>query len=76
MKYLVSISLIAISLLAIACGGPKVIPDKELGLIFHDALLANAYLNVNSETKIDSTNIYEPILADHGYTVHECQVFF
>ena len=73
MKHFLSIFLIAVSLLGIACGGPKVIPDKELGLIFHDALLANAYLNVNSETKIDSTNIYEPILADHGYTVEDLQ---
>ena len=73
MKHFLSIFLIAVSLLGIACGGPKVIPDKELGQIFHDALLANAYLNVNSETKIDSTNIYEPILADHGYTVEDLQ---
>ncbi len=55
-----------------ACGGPKVIPDKELGQIFHDALLVNAYLDENS-TAIDSTNIYEPILADYGYTVEDLQ---
>lgn len=72
MKRITSIFLLSFALLGMACGGPKVIPDKELGQIFHDALLVNAYLDENS-TAIDSTNIYEPILADYGYTVEDLQ---
>lgn len=72
MKRITSILLLSFALLGMACGGPKVIPDKELGQIFHDALLVNAYLDENS-TAIDSTNIYEPILADYGYTVEDLQ---
>ena len=73
MKRISSISILVVALLAVACGGPRVIPDKKLGQIFHDALIANAYLDVNSEVKIDSINIYEPILADYGYTVEDLQ---
>ena len=61
-----------LSLIAVACSGPKVIPDNILANIFHDAFVANAYIteaNVNS----DSLYIYEPIFERYGYTMRDLQ---
>ena len=61
-----------LSLIAVACSGPKVIPDNILVNIFHDAFVANAYIteaNVNS----DSLYIYEPIFERYGYTMRDLQ---
>lgn len=56
-----------------ACNRPKVIPDKELGAIFHDAMLVNAYLAINNGTNLDSLRLYEPIFERHGYTAEDVQ---
>lgn len=61
-----------LSLIVVACSGPKVIPDNILVNIFHDAFVANAYIteaNVNS----DSLYIYEPIFERYGYTMSDLQ---
>ena len=61
-----------LSLIVVACSGPKVIPDNILVNIFHDAFVANAYIteaNVNS----DSLYIYEPIFERYGYTMNDLQ---
>ena len=56
-----------IALFAGSCAQRKVIPDDELAEIFHDVYLSNAYLGVKY-ANIDSLMIYEPILAEYGYT--------
>lgn len=61
-----------LSLIVVACSGPKVIPDNILVKIFHDAFVANAYIteaNINS----DSLYIYEPIFERYGYTMSDLQ---
>lgn len=61
-----------LSLIVVACSGPKVIPDNILVNIFHDAFVANAYItetNINS----DSLYIYEPIFERYGYTMSDLQ---
>ncbi|MEG1863873.1 MAG: DUF4296 domain-containing protein [Alistipes sp.] len=55
-----------------ACARHKIIPDKVLAQIFHDAFLANAYID-NGNLRIDSLNIYEPIFATYGYTTDDVQ---
>ncbi|MBE6200092.1 MAG: hypothetical protein E7138_07355 [Rikenellaceae bacterium] len=52
----------------LSCNSPKLIPDRELGQIFHDAMLVNAYIQHNRQKELDSMNIYEPILARYGYS--------
>ena len=42
---LLSIMVATISLSLAACSSSKSIPDKDLVKIFHDAFLANAYIN-------------------------------
>lgn len=49
--------------------GPKMIPGEELTKIFREAFLANAYYDNHRTYGIDSTDLYGPILARHGYTV-------
>lgn len=58
---------IAAVIAAAACARHKIIPDKTLALIFHDAFLTNAYVN-NHVSQTDSLNVYEPIFAKYGYT--------
>ena len=61
-----------LSLIIVACSGPKVIPDDVLANIFHDAFVANAYItetNINS----DSLYLYEPIFEKYGYTMEDLQ---
>ena len=63
---------IATLLGSVACSGPRVIPDNILIDIFHDAYIANAYIdecNINS----DSLYIYEPIFERYGYTMDDLQ---
>lgn len=63
----------AVALLAaVGCSGPKVIPDKELVKIFHDAYVANAYMGEQS-IREDSLYIYEPIFNRYGYTMDDLQ---
>lgn len=73
MKRIISAFFLLGALLAVACNKPKEVPDAVLGNIFHDAMLVNAYLNINTEFKIDSMNIYEPIFAHYGYTTEDVQ---
>lgn len=72
MKRLFNITLLmALAALALgSCHRPKVIPEEELGAIFHDAMLINAYIGVQS-IDIDSLNIYEPIFEKYGYTTSD-----
>lgn len=56
---------------AVACGGPKVIPDSKLSDILLDMYLVNAYTGSAPATRYDSINIYEPILNDYGYTTRD-----
>ncbi|MBQ2430071.1 MAG: DUF4296 domain-containing protein [Alistipes sp.] len=73
LKHIFTTLLIAATAIMTACNRPKVIPDKELGAIFRDAVLVNAYLMINNGTNIDSLRIYEPIFARHGYTAEDVQ---
>lgn len=57
-------------LLSIGCSGPKVIPDDILVKIFHDAYIANAYME-ECRIKEDSLLLYEPIFKRYGYTVDD-----
>lgn len=52
------------------CSRHKIIPDDELAMIFHDAFLTNAYLNVENRPT-DSLRLYEPIFARYGYTTDD-----
>lgn len=56
--------------LAAGCSRHRIIPDKVLGQIFHDALLTNTYIDV-TVASLDSTNIYEPIFERYGYTTED-----
>lgn len=64
--------ILIVALIVAACSGPKVIPDKDLVNIFHDAFVANAYIldaNINS----DSLYVYDPIFKRYGYTMEDLQ---
>ncbi len=61
-----------LSLLVVACSGPKVIPDNILVKIFHDAFVANAYIS-EADINSDSLYIYEPIFERYGYTMRDLQ---
>ena len=73
MKHTFTILLLAIVVLLTACNKPKEIPDKDLGAIFRDAMLVNAYLAINTGTELDSLRVYEPIFARYGYTAEDVQ---
>lgn len=72
MKKTIAIVLVALMAVATGCRRYKVIPDRTLGQIFHDAMLTNAYVD-NQGVSIDSLNIYEPIFARYGYTTADVQ---
>ena len=80
MKYSLGILLSMLSLAALlcSCDRPKTISDDELVDIFHDAYLANAYLNTMF-IESDSMLIYEPIVERYGYSMedlrHSIQTF-
>ena len=61
-----------ILLAGIGCQQIRQIPDEDLVRIFHDAYLANAYINEKNITE-DSLYLYEPIFERYGYTVEEMQ---
>ena len=63
---------IAATMSIVGCSGPKAIPDKDLVKIFHDAFLANAYIDVCNINQ-DSLLLYEPILSRYGYSVEDMQ---
>ena len=73
MKHTFTILLLAVVALMTACNKPKEIPDKDLGAIFRDAMLVNAYLAINTGTDLDSLRVYEPIFARYGYTAEDVQ---
>ena len=73
MKHTFTILLLAVVALMTACNKPKEIPDKDLGAIFRDAMLVNAYLAINTGTELDSLRVYEPIFARYGYTAEDVQ---
>ena len=52
------------------CDKPKVIPDSELAMIFHDVYLTNAYIQ-REGIRVDSLQVYEPIFEKYGYTVED-----
>lgn len=67
------VAYIAVVLGIVACTGrPKVIPDETLKDIFHDAYIANAYIN-EAKVNADSLYIYEPIFDRYGYTIDDLQ---
>ncbi len=66
------IIVVAAALLLAGCGGPRIIPDRELARIFHDIYLVNGYAN-QTGLNVDSLNIYEPVLASYGYTSEDVQ---
>ncbi len=73
MKHIFTIAILLLAALTTACNKPKVIPDKQLGQIFRDAMLVNSYLSIKDGTKTDSMRIYEPIFASYGYTAEDVQ---
>lgn len=70
MKRLFTITLLVAMALLSGCRRHKIIPESELAAIFHDAMLVNAYVNLQG-VDIDSLNIYEPIFEKHGYTTDD-----
>lgn len=77
MKRFAAIILAIFALFAGACTRHTIISDDELARIFHDAFLANAYIENRSlgehRMRFDSLNIYEPIFARYGYTTADVQ---
>lgn len=65
-------TLIVTLLIATGCKGPKEIPSEDLVKIFHDAFLANAYIDQHL-TGEDSLKVYEPIFERYGYTLDDVQ---
>ena len=72
MKVSKIICLLATLLVAACSGRPKVIPDNDLVNIFHDAFIANAYMN-EANINQDSILLYEPIFKRYGYTMNDLQ---
>lgn len=72
MKRVILIVLAALAVVSTGCRRYKVIPDRTLGEIFHDAMLTNAYID-NHGVNFDSLNIYEPVFARYGYTTADVQ---
>lgn len=62
----------AAALASVACSNYRIIPDKTLASIFHDAFLVNAYIE-NNRVPTDSTDIYRPIFEKYGYTTEDVQ---
>ena len=55
---------------AMGCRENKIIPDKTLADIFHDAFVVNAYIG-EKHIDLDSLRIYEPIFQRYGYTAED-----
>ncbi len=77
MKRFSAIIFAVLIFLAGSCARHTIISDDELAQIFHDAFLANAYIEDRSfgeqRMRFDSLNIYEPIFARYGYTTSDVQ---
>lgn len=71
-RYRYIIAAIAALMTVVGCSGPKVIPDKDLVNIFHDAYVANAYMSERN-IREDSLYVYEPIFNRYGYTMEDLQ---
>ena len=71
-RYIVKLFVAALMVLGIGCSGPRVIPDDILIKIFHDAYIANAYME-ECRIRQDSLLIYEPIFQRYGYTMEDLQ---
>lgn len=71
-RYIVKVFVAALMVLGIGCSGPRVIPDDILIKIFHDAYIANAYME-ECRIRQDSLLIYEPIFQRYGYTMEDLQ---
>ena len=71
-RYIVKVFVAALVVLGIGCSGPRVIPDDILVKIFHDAYVANAYME-ECRIRQDSLLIYEPIFQRYGYTMDDLQ---
>ena len=71
-RYIVKVFVAALVVLGIGCSGPRVIPDDILVKIFHDAYVANAYME-ECRIRQDSLLIYEPIFQRYGYTMEDLQ---
>lgn len=65
-----ALSTLLAALLGIGCSGPRVIPDEDLVKIFHDAYIANAYID-ECRIREDSLLLYEPIFKRYGYTIED-----
>ena len=71
-RYIVKVFVAALMVLGTGCSGPRVIPDDILVKIFHDAYIANAYME-ECRIRQDSLLIYEPIFQRYGYTMEDLQ---
>lgn len=70
MKRFFTIMLLAAMLCTMGCNKKNVIPDDTLADIFHDAFVANAYIN-DTRLNLDSLEVYEPIFNRYGYTAKD-----
>lgn len=70
MRRFFSIIILLAMAATIGCQRHKIIPEKDLAAIFHDAMLVNAFIS-DSGLEIDSMNIYEPIFEKHGYSTDD-----
>lgn len=70
MKKTTTLILLLAMTLGVGCRRHRIIPDKVLGQIFHDALLTNSYIDQHLAV-LDSTNVYEPIFERYGYTTED-----
>jgi hypothetical protein len=57
-------------LCGVGCNKKNVIPDDTLAEIFHDAFVANAYIE-EERINLDSLQVYEPIFERYGYTAKD-----
>lgn len=70
-KHIVRLTVVLIATLCtVSCNETRTIPDSDLVNIFHDAMLANAYLSEKG-IRDDSLLVYGPILEKYGYTEEE-----
>ena len=70
MKRIFTILLLVAMISTMGCNKKNVIPDDTLADIFHDAFVANAYIN-DTRLNLDSLEVYEPIFNRYGYTAKD-----
>ncbi len=72
MKKIKTIGLAVAAAILLASCGPKKISDREMTDILFDIFLMNGYVtNMPYKIRTDTVDIYEPLLADYGYTVED-----